>query len=306
MAVVISQTLPWSPETLDLSNPSRCRTLFPLLRPSIVPVRAPKGQTILVDTSVPSTNHVKIALLGLVSSIPSYFHSSHSIVGIATETEGAGILTGQDVRHALESNGVPCEHGLVVLRLAASKRLEVVDERLIEMDVDEALAFEHVLALFEAVGETAKSNLHAMAEVLKQFLEAAESTRTAFQEDKKGRNPAVVHEHGDAVFENAKKALQKDLTHVMRARTAKSEDVVYSVHYSDINGLSQLENYILAFEVAEFLGKFGKYSLGACADMHAIQIRRMCRTTSLHRRCKTPRKMDAVGPFRCVRCQKLS
>jgi hypothetical protein len=31
--------------------------------------------------------------------------------------------------------------------------------------------------------------------------------------------------------------------------------IVYSVHYSDINGLSRLENNILAHEISEYFGK---------------------------------------------------
>jgi len=47
--------------------------------------------------------------------------------------------------------------------------------------------------------------------------------------------------------------VERDLKHVMKAHAAQDGDVTYSVHYSDINGLSRLENYIIAGEVAQYL-----------------------------------------------------
>jgi hypothetical protein len=35
----------------------------------------------------------------------------------------------------------------------------------------------------------------------------------------------------------------------------RGDVIVYSVHYSDINGLSRLENNILAHEISEYFGK---------------------------------------------------
>jgi len=40
----------------------------------------------------------------------------------------------------------------------------------------------------------------------------------------------------------------------MRAHAAQSQKVTYSVHYSDVNGLSRLENYILGLETAKYFG----------------------------------------------------
>ena len=256
MALVTSPTLPWSAEQLDLHNPARWKTICPLLRPSVVAVRAAKGQTVLVDKAITSGHHVEIALIGPASSIPSYFAPGRSIAAIVTETAGAGVLTGEDVHHVLVSNGIKCEHGVVVLRLGRESKVHLSKDGLLEVDVRDELEFDHALAFFESARETARSSLHHMGELFKHFLGNATSTRTKFSADKNDKSPAVVHEHGDAIFESAKKALRKDLEHVMRSGTAtyKDHDVVYSIHYSDINGLSQLENYILAFEIATYLG----------------------------------------------------
>ena len=66
--------------------------------------------------------------------------------------------------------------------------------------------------------------------------------------------PSVSHEFGILEFNSAKEALNKDLDHILSTRP-KETGVVYSVHFSDINGLSRLENNILAHEITEYLGK---------------------------------------------------
>jgi hypothetical protein len=56
-------------------------------------------------------------------------------------------------------------------------------------------------------------------------------------------------------FNSAKKAIDKDLAHLLGSRPSKAgDDVVYSVHFTDINGLSQLENNILAHEISQYFG----------------------------------------------------
>lgn len=68
---------------------------------------------------------------------------------------------------------------------------------------------------------------------------------------------AIVHAGERQVFETATKAIERDLTKLLRAhaRTAhESLDVTYSVHVSDVNGLSKLECWLLMGEMGEFLG----------------------------------------------------
>ncbi|KAL1617687.1 hypothetical protein SLS54_007691 [Diplodia seriata] len=199
MSVVVEQTIPWSPETLDLTNPKRWTTLFPLLRPSVVPVTTSKGQTILLNRALRNSPYIQIAAIGRSGNFSSKFLSDSHITAIVTETSGAGILTAQDVRYTLEQNGIKT------------------------------------------------------AELLKLFMKTAVTTKSEFHPAKQGENASIIHEVGHAEFETATKALEKDLTHVLRSQASQTGSVTYSVHYSDINGLSQLENYIVAYEISNYL-----------------------------------------------------
>jgi len=86
------------------------------------------------------------------------------------------------------------------------------------------------------------------------FVKTASTAHSTFHTEKAEGNPAIFHAEGPAGFEKAKHAVERDLTHVMRAYAARSEKVTYSVHYSDVNGLSRLENYILGLEIAKYFG----------------------------------------------------
>lgn len=57
-----------------------------------------------------------------------------------------------------------------------------------------------------------------------------------------------------AGFSSAKKSIDKDLSHLLSLSSQTGDDIVYSVHYSDVNGLSRLENNILAHEVSQYFG----------------------------------------------------
>lgn len=81
---------------------------------------------------------------------------------------------------------------------------------------------------------------------------------TKFGTEKTGANPSIVHAGSSASFESAKFAIEKDLIHVLRSHTAQEGPAVYSIHYSDINGLSKLENYLLAHEIFTYAGKLGR------------------------------------------------
>ncbi len=90
-------------------------------------------------------------------------------------------------------------------------------------------------------------------ELLKIFLKTATNTTSTFNLEKTGANPSVIHAGSSASFVSAKVAVEKDLVHVLRAHTAKEGPVVYSIHYSDINGLARLENYLLAHEISTYM-----------------------------------------------------
>lgn len=101
-----------------------------------------------------------------------------------------------------------------------------------------------------------RSSIHQIVELLKHFDKGASTAHSTFHVEKAEANPAVVHAEGHAGFEKAKHAIERDLKHVMRSQTSQQGSVTYSVHYSDVNGLSRLENYILGLEIAKYLGMY--------------------------------------------------
>jgi inorganic pyrophosphatase len=88
---------------------------------------------------------------------------------------------------------------------------------------------------------------------LEHFATSSTSTTSIFQEKKTAKGPSVAYALEIAEFSSAKSAVDKDLTNLLGTKPPGG-DLVYSVHYSDINGLSRLENNILAHEIFEFLG----------------------------------------------------
>ncbi len=102
--------------------------------------------------------------------------------------------------------------------------------------------------------------------LLEHVTKEAASTTSKFHESKIGEGPSV-HNEGEIVeFNSAKTAIDKDLSHLLNTSPSTGGDVVYSVHYSDINGLSRLENNILAHEISEFLGAYEVISITTSAD----------------------------------------
>lgn len=86
-------------------------------------------------------------------------------------------------------------------------------------------------------------------------MKSAVGTASSFQEKKTRSGPSVAHAEGVAEFNSAKKAIDRDLGYLLDAEPSQVTNVVYSVHYSDVNGLSRLENNILAHEISVYLGK---------------------------------------------------
>lgn len=156
MSVIVEQTIPWSPSELDLSNPKRWTTLFPLLRPSVVPVSTSKGQTILLDRALKSSPYIQIVAIGRSGNFSSKFLSDRHIAAIVTETSGAGILTAQDLKHTLEQNGTQVGQGLVVLRAGKEIKVSGPDDGVVEVETEGELVFDHLLSLLEHATETAR------------------------------------------------------------------------------------------------------------------------------------------------------
>jgi hypothetical protein len=89
--------------------------------------------------------------------------------------------------------------------------------------------------------------------VLEHFVKAAVETTSTFQATKTGNGPSVVHVTGAAEFGSAKAAVDRDLGHLLGSDSLSGTDAVYSIHFSDLNGLSKLENNILAHEISVYL-----------------------------------------------------
>ncbi|KAL9079327.1 MAG: hypothetical protein Q9157_001757 [Trypethelium eluteriae] len=255
MAVVVDQTIPFSKSDLDLENPARWNALLPLMRPSLRQAQTPKGQTILIDQSLQSSPYVQLAAIGRSGNFSSHLLSERNVVAIVTEKEGAGILTAHDILHTLQSAGISVSQGLVVARFGKETQIEPVHDNILEIEVDDELKLDHILALLSQATESAKVSLHQTADLLKVFLKTVTTSSATFQTGISDGKPVVLYGHGSEPYESAKGALQKDLKQAMKAHTAQNKSVTYSVHYSDINGLSRLENSILGLEIVSFLGK---------------------------------------------------
>lgn len=256
MSVVVEQTVPFSADTLDLKTPSGWNTLFPLIRPTVKAVQTPKGQSILIDEAHAKTKYVKIAAVGSEGNFSSKLLDERNVCAIVTERQGAGLLTAGDIQHAIYSSGIGEHQGVVVVRSGNQRRVEVHGSHLVEVQTEGELQMDHVLHLLGNATESCRTSIHQIAELLKSFAKSATTTHSKFHTEKSGGNPVVNHEFGTFGYENAKQAVDRDLKHTMKdiAHTAQSVAVVYSVHFSDLNGLSRLENYIIAGEIANYLG----------------------------------------------------
>lgn len=258
MAVVVEQTIPFSQSSLDLENPSRWNDLLPLIRPTVKAVRTPKGQNILVDEALAKSKYLRVAAIGTPGNFSSKLLDDRNVTAIVTERSGAGILTVQDIQHAINSSGVGQDQGLIVVRSAKKRRVEAHGSDLLEIDTESELQQDHVLHLLGNATDSCRTSIHHAADMLKGFVKTASTTYSRFHTEKADGNPAILHADGAKGFQNAKDAVERDLKQVVKevnkSRTAETKDVVFSVHFSDINGLSRLENYILAGEIANYLG----------------------------------------------------
>lgn len=263
MAVVVEQTVPYSASSLDLENISRWNNLFPLIRPTVKAVQTPKGQSILVDEALAKSKYVRIAAVGSSGNFSSKLLDERNVTAIVTERAGGGLLTAQDIQHAIYSNGISTEQGVVVVRSGKQRRVEVHGSDLVEVQTEEELQFDHILHLLGNATESCRTSIHQTAELLKSFAKSTSTTHSQLNTEKEDGNPTVQHAEGVSSYEKARQAVERDLKYVMKdvAHTAQSVKVVYSVHFSDVNGLSRLENYILAGEIADYLGKCCKHIL---------------------------------------------
>lgn len=256
MAVVVEQTLPFSSSSLDLDNASRWTNLFPLIRPSVKSITTAKGQNILVDTALASSKFVHVVAFGNPGNFSSKLLDSKHVTAIVTEKYGAGIFTAPDIPHALQSAGIEVEHGVVVVRAGTKRETHSHTPDVIEVETNGELECDHVLHLLGNASEGIRMNPHNVADLLRNFVKNVKTTHSKFHNEKADGNLAIMHAGGVVGYETARHAVESDLKHVLKQlEVPAGEGMVYSVHFSDLNGLSRLENYIVAGEIAQFLGK---------------------------------------------------
>lgn len=256
MSVVVEQTLPFSKAALDLENVSRWTTLLPLIRPSFKSVTTTKGQNILVDAALASSKFVHVVAFVDPGSLSSKILDEKHITAIVTEKSGAGILTAPDLPYALQSAGVEVAQGIVVVR--AGKKREIINHTpdVTEVITEDKLEYNHVIHLLGRAAEGIRMNPHNVAELLKNFVKSVQATHSKFHAEKADENPAIAHAYGVSGYEKARHAIERDLKQVLQtAEVSAGKDLVYSVHFSDLNGLSRLENYIVAGEIGQYLGR---------------------------------------------------
>ncbi|KAK5138189.1 hypothetical protein LTR08_004884 [Meristemomyces frigidus] len=252
MAVVVEQTIPFPPSSLDLQNPERWNNLLPLIRPTVQIVRTPQGQAVLVDQALVKTRSVHVAAVGTLGNFSSKLLDDRNVTAVATEQPGTGKFTAQDIQAAIQTAGAT-KPSVVVVWASKGRNVEVHGQDLVVVESQSELEQDHILHLLGSATELCQTSILHTAELLKLFAKSACVTHSKFHVEKAEGNPAVLHAEGAVGFEKARHAIERELKHVLNAHTAQEGQVTYSVHYSDVNGLSRLENYIIAGEIAKYL-----------------------------------------------------
>lgn len=253
MAVLVEQTIPFPPSSLDLQNPQRWNDLYPLIRPSVKLVQTAKGQHILADSVLAKSNAVNIAAIGNLGNFSSKLLDEKNVTAVVTEKTGAGLLTVQDIKYALHAVGAAENQGLVVVRSGKSRNVQAHGSDIIEIEAVGELELDHLLHLLGNATESCKNSIHQVTELVKVFAKNAITAYSSFHTEKSGGNPAITNAEGGArSFDSVKSTVEQELKSVLESQNSQTGQVTYSIHYSDINGLSRLENYIIAKEVAEY------------------------------------------------------
>lgn len=147
MAVVVEQTIPFSPQSLDLDNPGRWNKLLPLIRPSVKRVQLSGGQIALVDSAHLDKNEVLIAAISNAGNFSSKLLSDRAVAVVISEQRGKAKVTVGDIAKAL----VQTPHGLVVIREGQHRRINAVGRGVIEVEVNGDLEYDHLLHILGAV-----------------------------------------------------------------------------------------------------------------------------------------------------------
>jgi len=251
MFLVVEQTIPYSDSQLKLDDPKRWSRLFPLMRPSIKVVETTRGQTVVIDTTLANGKDVLIAAVGSIGNFSSKILSESHLAAFTVEQSEKNV-SAQEMAEALKDSGFPVENGVVVIRAGQKQSLSSASG-ILEFTVDGELKLDHALSLLLAAKPKVKASFDKIEALLRHFIKSTANTTSKFHEQKSGDVPSVAHGVDVVAFNSAKTSIDKDLSSLLASSSSAGEGLVYSVHYSDINGLSRLENNILAHEISEFL-----------------------------------------------------
>jgi hypothetical protein len=290
------------------------------MRPSVKVVETPNGHPIIIDTALTNSNNVLIAAIGRKGNLSSIIlNESHlapfSIEPFALQQAKFDPVLASDVVKVLKENGFPTGNGVVIIRAARIHELRAFDGGL-EVDFDNKTKLDHALSLLRAVNaETrwvdslarerslivGRASLEKTKTLLGHFMKSGTWTNSTFLEEKTGNSPSVDHACDIVEFDSAKNAIDRDLGGLLNSSPNPKTDVIYSVHYSDTNGLSKLENNILAHEISQHLGETEPVSHEDPANSH--QLRRTYPHISLNQQSKNLIGKIEAGPYLSVPSQ---
>ncbi|KAK0118241.1 Dihydroxyacetone kinase 2 [Cadophora gregata] len=251
MSLIVEQTIPYSPSQLKLDDPKRWSRLFPLMRPSTKVVETASGQAVVIDTALAKSRDVLIAAVGNLGNLSSKILNESHLAAFTVELSEKAVST-QELVKVLKDSGFPVENGVLVIRTGTKQDLKSASG-VAEHIVEGELKFDHALSLLLAAKPEVKASFEETQELLGLFVKATAKSTSKFHEQKTGDAPSVTHGDGVVAFKSAKSSIDKDLSALLASTTSTGTGNVYSVHYSDINGLSRLENNILAHEISKFL-----------------------------------------------------
>lgn len=257
MAVVVEQTIPFSNEKLNLHNTSRWSKLFPLIRPNVKSVQSSDGTDILVDSSLAQGKNVAIVAVANAGNFSSKVLDEQNVSAVVIEESGKSRSPAQEIQDAIASASSGKAPGLVIVRSGKQRKVESAASQRIEVEANGDLEADHLLHLLGHANEECRTSVQKTLNLIESFIANATGVHSRFHVEKAGQDPAVAHSSGAQGYKNAKDVAERDLSEAIKtAQRSGAGDVVYSVHYSDVNGLSRLENYILAGEIARYLGEF--------------------------------------------------
>ncbi|WPG99831.1 Hypothetical protein R9X50_00265100 [Acrodontium crateriforme] len=251
MSIIVEQTLPFPRQSLNLRNPSRWNSLFPLLRSSMKAIPIPSGATVLVDETLAQGPKVKVVAVGRGGQISSQVLKEKSVAAIMLE--GDSWTKADELVCGILAAGVQRENGIVVVRRGRQRGLEGNEMKVVVVETEDEVMQDHVLHLLGCATDSCRASLPQMMELLRQVLDRSRTVYSSFCHEKEDGHPAMLHGDGVQGFEKARHAVECDLKNAMKGSWSTFGEVVYSVHFSDVNGLSQLENYIVAGEIARYL-----------------------------------------------------